>query len=284
MKQDRKSCAVLITGCSSGIGQAIARRLASDWTVYATARKPETLNELAAAGCRTLALDVTDESSMQQAVGRIEAESGAVSVLINNAGYSQAGAIETLRLDLIRKQFETNVFGALRLAQLVLPGMRRQGWGKIVNITSIGGKLVFPGAGAYHGSKFALEAFSDALRFETRKFGIDVIIIEPGLIITNFADAMIAAMEPGEGPYADFNLELIQATRDFYGKGLPARLGGGPDAVAKVVAKAISAKRPRPRYTVTPSAKILLGARSILSDRTWDFVVRTQFRGGKPRL
>src|SRR2546426_10733303 len=190
-----RSEAVLITGCSSGIGRATALRLArSGWTVYASARRPETLTPLADAGCRTLALDVTDEQSMGAAVASVEQAEGAVGVLINNAGYSQSGAIETVPLDAARRQFETNVFGPVRLAQLVLPKMRAQRWGKIVNVGSMGGRLTFPGGGYYHATKHALEAISDALRFEVAGFGIDVILLEPGLITTEFGEAAAASM------------------------------------------------------------------------------------------
>src|SRR5438552_1790389 len=206
--------AVLITGCSSGIGRATALRLArSGWTVYASARRPETLVELADAGCRTLALDVTDEQSMSAAVAGIEQDEGAVGVLINNAGYSQSGAIETVPMDAVRRQFETNYFGVVRLTQLVLSKMRAQRWGKIVNLGSMGGRLSFPGGGHYHATKHALEALSDALRFELRGFGIDVILLEPGLITTEFGSTAAASMahhgaqaaHDGSDPYAQFN-------------------------------------------------------------------------------
>ncbi len=189
------SKAVLITGCSSGIGRASALRLArSGWTVYASARRLESLAALADAGCRTLALDVTDEQSMRRAVDAVEQAEGAIGVLINNAGYSQSGAIETVPLDAVRRQFETNVFGLVRLTQLVLGGMREQHWGKIVNLGSMGGRLSFHGGGHYHATKHALEAVSDALRFELRGFGIDVILLEPGLITTEFGEAAVASM------------------------------------------------------------------------------------------
>ncbi len=183
------SRAVLITGCSSGIGRATAEHLASaGWTVYATARRPESIEDLAERGCRTLALDVTDEDSMRAAVAAVEEAEGAVGVLVNNAGYSQSGAVETLSLERLRAQFETNVFGLVRMCQLVLRGMRRQGWGRIVNVSSMGGRLTFPGGGAYHATKHAVEALSDALRFEVRGFGVDVVVIEPGLITTRFGE------------------------------------------------------------------------------------------------
>ena len=185
---------VLITGCSSGIGRATAERLAAEgWTVYATARKPETLAELEGRGCRTLALDVTDEASMQAAVSAIEGEHGTIGALVNNAGYSQSGAIETVPMEKVRTQFETNVFGLMRLCQLVLPGMRRARAGRIVNLSSMGGRLVFPGGGVYHATKYAVEALSDALRFEVKGFGIEVILVEPGLIRTESAPLPRAA-------------------------------------------------------------------------------------------
>ncbi len=262
------SKAVLITGCSSGIGRATARRLASHgWTVYATARRPESIADLEAAGCRTLALDVTDEDSMVAAVKTIEDTHGAVGVLINNAGYSQSGAIETVPLDAVRRQFETNVFGLVRLTQLVLPKMRDQRWGKVVNLGSMGGKLVFPGGGHYHATKHALEAISDALRFEVRGFGIDVILLEPGLITTEFGNAAATSMADtdalngdaatavGGDPYETFNATVGSVTKGAYDG--PLKLfGAGPDRVAKVIEKSIRRRRAPTRVTITPSAKL----------------------------
>ena len=232
---------VLITGCSTGIGHATAARLAAGgWTVYATARKPETLADLEARGCRVLALDVTSEDSMQDAVAAVE---GVVGVLINNAGYSQSGALETLPMDAVRRQFETNVFGLLRLTQLVLPGMRAAGEGKIVNVSSMGGRLTFPGGGAYHATKYAVEAMSDALRMEVRAFGIDVICIEPGLIRTEFGTTAAGGVERAEGdPYADFNRAVAKSTRDVY-EGPLSRLGGDADSVARAIEKALGKSR-----------------------------------------
>jgi NADP-dependent 3-hydroxy acid dehydrogenase YdfG len=269
-----RSRAVLITGCSSGIGEATALALKQDgWTVYATARRPETLSELERAGCTTLALDVTDEASMQAAVDRV----GTVGVLVNNAGYSQSGAVESVSIDDVRRQFETNVFGLLRLTQLVLPGMRAQRWGKVVNIGSMGGRLTFPGGGIYHATKYALEAVSDALRFELRGFGIDVILIEPGLIVTRFGETAAGSVgESGDGPYAEFNRTVAEKTEGVY-QGPMARLGGPPEAVAETIAKALKAKRPKARYPVTPSARIMMGQRRLLPDAAWDAMMRTQF-------
>jgi short-subunit dehydrogenase len=279
------SKAVLITGCSSGIGRASALRLSrAGYRVYATARRPESLADLKDAGCETLALDVTDEQSMRAAVDVIEQAEGAVGVLINNAGYSQSGAIETVSLDAARRQFETNIFGLVRLTQLVLGRMRAQRWGKIVNVGSMGGRLSFPGAGHYHATKHALEAISDALRFELRGFGIDVILLEPGLIRTEFGEAAVASMaqsqtEPaidGDDPYAEFNATVGAVTKGAY-DGPMRLLGGGPDRVAKVIERAISRRRAPTRIKVTPSAKIIIATRRLLSDRTWDAAMRSQY-------
>ena len=274
------SRAVLITGCSSGIGHATALRLAqAGWPVYASARRRDSIADLGEAGCETLHLDVTDEESMRAAVAEVEREHGAIGVLINNAGYSQSGAVEQVKLDAVRRQFETNVFGLVALTQLALPQMRAQKSGKIVNISSMGGRLTFPGGGFYHASKYAIEAISDALRFEVRGFGIDVIVIEPGLIVTDFAAAAVASMEDvgdGSGPYEEFNAKLAEVTAGVY-EGPMRRLGGGPDAVAKAIERAITRRRAPSRVRVTPSARLAILNRRLAPDRLWDAAMRAQF-------
>jgi NAD(P)-dependent dehydrogenase (short-subunit alcohol dehydrogenase family) len=278
------SKAVLITGCSTGIGRATALRLAGHgWTVYATARRPESIADLEQSGCKTLALDVTDEESMRAAVKAVEEAEGAVGVLVNNAGYSQGGPVEQVPMEAVRRQFETNVFGAIRLAQLVLPAMRAQRWGKIVNVSSMGGRLTFPGGGLYHASKYALEAIGDALRFEVRGFGVDAILIEPGLIVTDFAQAAVASTaglgEDGgatDGVYEEFNAKVAALTAGVYESQM-RRLGGGPEVVAKAIEKAISRRRPRARVLVTPSARMTVFQRRLMPDRAWDAAMRTQF-------
>jgi NAD(P)-dependent dehydrogenase (short-subunit alcohol dehydrogenase family) len=280
------SRAVLVTGCSSGIGAATAARLAAGgWTVYATARRPETLAELEAKGCRTLALDVTDEESRKAAVDAVVAAEGAVGVLVNNAGYSQSGAVESIPDERVRAQFDTNVFGPLALCRLVLPGMREQGWGKIVNVSSMGGKLTFPGGGLYHATKYSIEALSDAMRFEVKGFGIDVILIEPGLIKTGFSTTTVQELSGAtavDGPYSDFNQAVGEASVRVYEKGLFARLGGPPETVAEKIETAVNASRPRARYTVTPSARAFLTLRALLPDSGWDRLLGTSFpRPGK---
>src|SRR5215210_6212775 len=274
------SKAVLITGCSSGIGWATAERLADvGWKVYATARNVEKLAPLEQRGCRLLPLDVTDEDSTRSAVEEIEQREGAVGVLVNNAGFSQSGAVEAVPLEKVRDQFETNVFGLVRMCQLVLAGMRRQGYGRIVNVSSMGGKLTFPGAGYYHATKHAVEALSDALRFEVQGFGVKVSVIEPGLIRTDFAETAVGSMDgsDGENPYAGFDEAVARATTDNYERGPFSRLGGGPEAVAEAIERAVSARNARSRYAVTPSAHLFMRLRRLLPDRAWDAVLRTTY-------
>jgi NAD(P)-dependent dehydrogenase (short-subunit alcohol dehydrogenase family) len=276
-----QSKAVLITGCSTGIGRATAEHLAAKgWTVYATARKPESIQELARRGCKTLALDVCDESSMRRAVETVEGAEGAVGALVNNAGYGQEGVFEEVPMAEVRRQFETNVFGLIRLTQLCLPGMRRQKWGRIVNISSMGGKLTLPGGAYYHATKHAVEAMSDALRFEVRPFGIDVVVVQPGPIKTRFGDTAISGMAAlttnAASPYAGFNRTLAEQIRNAY-EGPMAAFAAPPEAVARVIEKAIAAARPKTRYKVTLAARALMATRRWLPDRAFDAFLRTQF-------
>jgi NAD(P)-dependent dehydrogenase (short-subunit alcohol dehydrogenase family) len=271
------SKAVLITGCSTGIGRATAQRLAArGWTVYATARRLESIEDLAAHGCRVLRIDVCDERSMQRAVEIVEAEERAVGVLVNNAGYGLEGPVEEAPLDELRRQFETNLFGPTRLTQLVLSGMRRQGWGKVVNVSSVGGRITIPGGGAYHASKHALEALSDALRFEVRGFGVDVILIEPGAIRSSWVDTAVTSMRPPRdrnSPYAAFDDAVASRLRGAH-EGLLALAAAGPESVARVVERAITARRPRTRYAVPAAAALFIVSRRWLPDRAWDAFMR----------
>ena len=283
---DAISKAVLITGCSTGIGRATAERLAaSGWTVYATARKLDAVRDLASRGCKILPLDVCDDASMRAAVDTVAHAEGAVGVLINNAGYGQEGAFEETPMDKVRQQFETNVFGLTRLTQLVLPGMRRQRWGKIVNLSSMGGKVTLPGGAFYHATKHAVEALSDALRFEVQPWGIDVIVIEPGPIKTRFGDTAIDSIGVGgesQSDYAAFNTVLAQKVREAY-EGPMAMLAAGPEAVAKVIEKAITVRKPKTRYPVTAAARLMMGLRRWLPDRVFDAVLGTQIPRPVPR-
>lgn len=273
------SRAVLITGCSTGIGRATAERMAaSGWTVYATARRIESIADLESKGCKLLALDVCDSASIQSAVAAIEAAEGAVGVVVNNAGYGQEGAIEEVSMADVRRQFETNVFGLLELTKLVLPGMRAQGWGRVINVGSMGGRLTFPGGGIYHASKYAVEAISDALRFEVRGFGIKVSLIEPGVIRTEWGGAAIEsiAAEANSGPYSQFNQAVVANIASAY-SGPLAKFSRGPEAVAAAIENAAKSRRPRTRYAVAPSATLLITARRWLPDPIWDALLRRRY-------
>jgi short-subunit dehydrogenase len=272
---------VLITGCSSGIGKAAADLLVkAGHTVYATARRPETLAELEEAGARVMALDVTSEESMTAAVQRVEAEHGRVGTLVNNAGYGEYGTIEEADLDKVRTMFETNVFGLARMTQLVLPGMRRAGRGRIINISSMGGRITFPVGGYYHATKHAVEAISDALRAEVRGFGIDVVVVEPGITRTGFEDTVHASVASSAGaqpdsPYATLIAQSAESTSSGYSSPV---LAVGPESVARTILKAVEAERPRTRYLLTPAAKALVAARTLGGDRLWDTIVKQQFK------
>ena len=282
MKPTGASRAVLITGCSTGIGRATAQRLASDGhVVYASARRLEAIEDLA--GCKKLALDVTDEASMAAAVKTIEDAEGAVGVLINNAGFGLHGAFETTPLEEIRRQFETNVIGLARLSQLVLPAMRAQGWGRIVNISSMGGKFSFPGGAFYHGTKHAVEAMSDVMRFELKPFGIDVVVVEPGIVGTQFADTALGTVVDDEGPYASFHRGLEKTFHNAY-EGPLSRFGVGTESVARTIAKAVTAKRPRTRYVVPAAIRAMVLVRRVLPDRAFDLLLRSGYSAPeKPR-
>ena len=291
---------VLITGCSSGIGRAAAFSLhKAGFLVYATARNAAALGDLADRGLRTMALDVTDEASMTQAVAAVEADAGTVGVLINNAGYGLYGPVEQQPMAEIRRQFETNVFGLIRLTQLVLPGMRRRRTGRILNVSSMGGRATLPGGAFYHASKYAVEALSDALRMEVAQFGIDVVLIEPGPVRTPWNDVAVASMatavpegggdgpdaagsgpgETGQGddPYARYKAAV---GRSFVTAqtGLVGRLGSTADDVAAVITQAVSARRPRTRYLINPVAKSMVALNRLLPGRAYDAVLRRQYK------
>ena len=268
---------VLVTGCSSGIGLATANvLLARGHTVYATARRLGTLHDLARAGARILEVDVTDEASMRAAVEAIEHEHGAVGALVNNAGYGVYGPVEEVDLAAVRDQFETNVFGLGRLCQLVLPGMRRAGKGRIVNVSSMGGRLVYPTGGWYHASKYAVEALSDALRMEVRPFGVDVVLVEPGIIRTGFGETASHGLAAGEEGSAYGGLRSF--ADELMTKAYASRAAAGPDVVADAVVRAVETSRPRPRYVVTAAARLQVHTRRLAGDRVWDAMMRQVYR------
>lgn len=278
------SKAVLVTGCSTGIGRVIATTLAQHgWTVYATARRLDSIADLESAGCRTLALDVTDEASCRAAVDTIVAEHGAVGVLVNNAGIQELGAMETIPLDRVRALFETNLFGSLRMTQLVLPGMRAQRWGRVVNIGSMNGRWAMPGFGVYAASKHAIEAVTDTVRFEEAPFGVQVSLIQPGMVRTKFgnkgADRQdTSAVDP---VWERYNKQITDVTLTWE-EGPMGRLACTPQDVADAVLKAVGSRRPRTRYRVASSATMTMTLRKILPDRGFDRFLRTQFPSPRP--
>jgi NAD(P)-dependent dehydrogenase (short-subunit alcohol dehydrogenase family) len=231
------------------------------------------IEDVAALGCRTLALDVTSEESMVAAVAAVEAEHGHVEVLVNNAGYALQGPVEEASLDAVRAQFETNVFGLTRLCQLVLPGMRAAQSGRIINIGSMGGRFTFPGGAFYHASKHAVEAISDALRLEVAPFGVHVSLVQPGPVVSAFVDSAVDSVDVTDGPYAEFNRQLVDRYRQAY-DGSSSNLEISPEKVADVIASAATSSRPRSRYAVGTMAKTLITTRRLLPDVAWDTVVR----------
>lgn len=260
----------LVTGASSGIGEATARKLHElGYTVYGAARRTDRLEKLD--GIRPLGMDVTDEQSIADGVAKIIEESGRIDVLVNNAGYGSYGAIEDVEMDEARRQFEVNVFGAMGLARKVLPHMREQGSGTIVNITSMGGKIYTPLGGWYHGTKFALEALSDCLRLEVAPFGIDVVVIEPGGIATEWGGIAAENLEKtsGQGPYEAQAKAVAKSLRSE----ASSNRNSPPSVIADAIAKAVTAKRPKTRYAVGFGAKPLIAAGAVLPDRGFDALI-----------
>lgn len=263
----------LVTGPSSGIGEATAVKLReAGFTVYGAARRVERMTHLADLGIVPIAMDVTDEDSMNSGVQRIIAERGRIDVLVNNAGYGSYGALEDVPMEEARAQFEVNVFGAARLTQLVLPHMRSQRSGSIVNVTSMGGKLYTPLGAWYHATKYALEAISDCLRMEVQPFGIDVIVVEPGGIETEWSGIAAEKVRAvsSEGPYAAQG----KAVADSLSSESNQKRSSPPELIGKTITKAVTAKRPKTRYAVGFGAKPLIFAHDILPDRAFDALIK----------
>jgi NAD(P)-dependent dehydrogenase (short-subunit alcohol dehydrogenase family) len=262
----------LVTGASSGMGHAFALELAdAGFLVYSVARRVDRMGDLREHGIRTLAMDITDGASATTGVERILAETGRIDVLVNNAGYGSYGAVEDVPLEEARRQFDVNVFGAARLIQLVLPSMRSRHSGTIINITSMGGKIYTPFGAWYHATKFAMESFSDCLRLEVKRFGINVVIVEPGAIRTEWSGiaADHLAETSANGPYA---LPAGKIARSFRSD-TAAKQFSPPEVVARTVLKAATARRPRTRYAIGFGAKPLIFTRRLLSDRAYDSLI-----------
>ncbi|MFJ5834936.1 oxidoreductase [Streptomyces sp. NPDC093089] len=262
----------LVTGASSGIGEATALKLINlGYTVYGAARRTDRLQKLAERGVRPLAMDVTDDDSMRSGVDRVMSETGRIDVLVNNAGYGSYGALEDVPQDEARRQFDVNVFGAVRLTQIVLPHMRARRSGTVVNVTSMGGKIYTPLGGWYHGTKFALEALSDSLRIEVKPFGIDVVVIEPGGIRTEWAGIAADQLEKSSaaGAYSD-QAEAVAAS--MRSEGMVKRMSP-PTVIADAIGRAVTARRPKTRYATGFGARPLLALRRVLPDRAFDALI-----------
>ena len=261
---------ILITGASSGMGRETALLLASKgYTVYAAARRQDKMQDLIPAGIRTVKLDVTDEAACLAVVADIMHEAGRIDVLVNNAGYGSYGAVEDVPLEEARRQFDVNVFGLAALTRAVLPHMRGQRAGLIVNVSSIGGKIAEPHGAWYHATKFAVEGFSDCLRMEVARFGIKVAVIEPGAIITEWngiAREHLAATS-GSSAYAELankHIRMLERADKF---------GGKPIAVARAILRAVKSRHPATRYPAGGGAGAILFMRKILPDKWFDWVM-----------
>jgi NAD(P)-dependent dehydrogenase (short-subunit alcohol dehydrogenase family) len=267
---------VLITGCSSGIGRATAAAFrAEGWTTYATARDPDDLSALATDGCYTAALDVTDGGDVARVVDRIEDEQGRLDCLVNNAGYGQLGPVEDVPVEQVHEQFDVNVYGPHRLTRAALPVMREGDGGTVVNVSSASGRVSTPGSGVYAGSKFALEAMSDALRGEVAPFDVNVVLVEPGPVDTGFQHRATDTAE--RLPRTDAYDSLYEVIDDYGAVGAPGPAAISPTAVADAVVNAASCTDPAPRYPVGSLAKVTSLAR-FLPDRWRDRVSRLALR------
>ncbi len=268
---------ILVTGASSGIGKACARQLISEGhTVYCAARRVEQMQDLKEAGGRPIFLDVTQPESAEACVTQILEEESRIDVLLNNAGYAIYGAVEDIPLEEARRQFDVNLFGLAAITRAVLPQMRERRAGRIINMSSMGGKIYTPLGAWYHATKHALEGWSDCLRLELNPFGIDVVIIEPGAIETEFGDVMLKPMleRSAESPYRAMTQRVAAATQRTYDQG-----GASPASViAKLVSRAIAAPRPKTRYSAGKFARPLMFMRQYFPDRFFDKVIMSQVK------
>jgi short-subunit dehydrogenase len=269
---------ILITGASSGMGKETALHLIKEgYIVYGAARRVEQMQDLTQNGGHAIKMDITNDEQVKAAVKQIIDEQGQIDVLINNAGYGLYGAVEDITIEDAKRQFDVNIFGLAKITKEVLPHMRSKKSGKIINISSMGGKMYTPLGAWYHATKHALEGWSDCLRLELKQFDIDVVIIEPGVIATEFGDVVYEPMlkNSGEGAYKSLAQKMAKATKESYAKKGAA---SPPSVISKVISKAIRAKRPRTRYVAGKLAKPLLFVRKYLGDRIFDMAVMSQVK------
>lgn len=273
---------VLVTGCSSGIGAASAAHLADrGWRVIATARSEGDLQALESRGFETISLDLADEASVASCAERtLELSIEGLGGIVNNAGFAQPGAVEDLNRDALRRQFEVNVVGLQDLTNKLVPTLRCQGWGRIVNVSSVYGRIVAPLVGAYCASKYALEALSDALRMELWSSGVGVSLIEPGAIITDFRKNAAAAAEKGlagaESEFGDtYERKIVSKKNKVQKESFFCR---PPEAVAVKILHALESPRPRRRYGVTPAAGLVAVMRRVAPDALLDAMLRRSIK------
>lgn len=268
---------ILVTGASSGIGHDTVLELAArGHRVYAAARRTELMEPLREHGITPLKLDVTDDASMQACVKAVLDAEGRIDVLVNNAGYGYFGAVENVTLDEARRQLEVNVFGLARMSQLVLPTMRRQGRGRIVNISSIAGRSVIYFGGWYHVSKYSVEALSDAMRMELKPFGIDVVKIEPGAIKTDWG--IIAARHLRESSAGTVYEDAGSRWADAMQWGYSSPYLSQPHVITRAICRAVESRRPRTRYLTGRFSHLMLAAHTLLPARWWDAMMRSTSR------
>lgn len=270
-----KQKVILVTGASSGIGLATVERLVEDGhTVYGGARKPEGLARIEKAGGKGLIMEMTEHETLKQAVQTVLDNEGRIDVLFNNAGYGCYGAVEDVPIADARHQFEVNLFGLAKITQEVLPYMRTRGSGTIINTSSMGGKMYTPFGAWYHATKHALEGWSDCLRLELKEFGIDVVVIEPGMIETNFMEVMMRPLiiRSEGGAYEATVRRMQEKTNAGEFKASPASV------IAQEVSKAVTAERPKTRYVAGNMAKSMMWVRKYLGDRIFDRMVMNMIK------
>lgn len=268
---------IIITGASAGLGKDFSKSLAKEgMIVYAAARRIAKMDELKEMGVRTLAMDITKDADIKRVVDTVISEQGAIDCLINNAGYGLFGSVEDVAIEDARRQFEVNLFGLGRITQLCLPHMREKQSGRIINISSIGGKVHSPLGSWYHATKFALEGWSDCLRLEVSQFGIDVVIIEPGAIETEFGDVMIGPLmkRTGNGPYIKILNSFVGMFKEAYERGALSK----PSVITNLVLKAVTAKKPKTRYAGGRFAHLGLITRRLVSDRMFDRMIHRMLK------
>lgn len=273
--KNKKKGVVLITGASSGMGMETAKLLLEEgYIVYGAARRLDKMKEIESKGAHILAMDVTDEKSMIEGVDRIIQEQGRIDVLFNNAGYGSYGAVEDVSIEEAKHQFDVNLFGLSRLTQLVLPHMRKQQSGRIINNSSMGGRIFTPMGAWYHASKHALEGYSDCLRLEVAPFGIDVVVIQPGSIESEWTGIMLENLQKtsGTSAYQDMTRSFVSMTKKMTGA------SSSPVVIAQTVKKAMEAQKPKTRYAAGKYAKAYMFLRKVVPDRMFDSIFHTMMK------